>query len=294
MSSLKSLKIRMNSIQSTRKMTQAMKLVSASKLRRAKEVLDGGRPYSNSIDKVTISMLKDISDRSEYPMAFGRSNEDQKVLIIAFGSNKGLCGSFNANLVKKLEKDMQLLHQEGKSIEIMCVGKKVYELLKHLENQISISLIDLNDKEEIHKFASDLTDRFYGQMFDSCYVYYNHFISAMSQEISKSRLIPLFRDEDVVEEETEEEKNKITEFLPGAEKLVSEMVPKILLAKILAMFHESQASEHGTRMTSMDNATRNAGDMLKKLNTIYNRTRQAAVTTELIEILAGAEAIKSN
>ncbi len=291
MSSLKSLRIRMNSIKSTRKMTQAMKLVSASKLRKAKEVLEGGRPYFHAMEKATVAMLKNVLDKSEYPIAFGRAHDSKQTLLVVFGSNKGLCGSFNVNLVKRLKRDIDVLQQEGVGVEIICVGKKVYELLRPLEKDIALSSIELSSKEELDHFASDLTHRFHQNIFDNCYVYYNHFISAMSQEISKKRLVPLFREGDVIEEEQDQ---SITECLPGSGKLVNEMVPKILLSQILAMFQESQASEHGSRMSSMDNATRNAGDMLKTLNTIYNRTRQAAVTTELIEILSGAEAIKSN
>lgn len=288
MSSLKSLRIRMNSIKSTSKMTQAMKLVSASKLRRAKDALDGGRPYFNSIDSATISMLRSISDRSQYPIAFGRQDEDQKVLLIVFGSNKGLCGSFNMNLVKKLKEDMKL--HSGVSVEIICIGKKVYELLRNLESEYLISSMEINTEDDLHNFSSDLIQRFSSNMFDSCYIYYNRFISTMSQETSKHRLIPLFRDDDIVDEDNE---TNVIECLPNSSNLVYEVVPKILLAKILSVNQESKASEHGSRMTSMDNATRNAGEMVKQLNTIYNRTRQAAVTTELIEILAGAEAIQS-
>ncbi|MBP9791668.1 MAG: ATP synthase F1 subunit gamma [Rickettsiales bacterium] len=290
MSSLKNLRIRMNSIKSTKKMTQAMKLVSASKLRKAKDVLDGGRPYFNAMDNATIAMLKNISDRSQSPISFGRSDVDQKILLIAFGSHKGLCGSFNINLVKKIK--TRIAEYKGVAVEIICIGKKVYELLKPLENQCVISLIELHSKEELEIFVSNLITDFDQNRFDSCYFYYNRFVSAMSQEVSQYRLIPLFRDEDI--------KNKgqqdfnLTECFPESSRLVKEMVPKILLAKLLSVYQESQASEHGSRMTSMDNATKNAGEMLKKLNTIYNRTRQAAVTTELIEILAGAEAVKSN
>ena len=291
MSSLKSLRIRMNSIKSTRKMTQAMKLVSASKLRKAKEVLDGGRPYFNAMEKATIAMLKNVQDKSEYPIAFRRGHDSRQTLLVVFGSNKGLCGSFNVNLVKRLKQDIEVLTQDGVGVEIICVGKKVYELLRHLENKISLSSIELSSKEELEHFASDLTHRFHENLFDNCYVYYNHFISVMSQEISKKRLVPLFKEDDLVEGEQDQ---SITECLPDSGKLVNEMVPKVLLSQILAMFQESQASEHGSRMSSMDNATRNAGEMLKTLNTVYNRTRQAAVTTELIEILSGAEAIKSN
>lgn len=291
MSSLKSLRIRMNSIKSTRKMTQAMKLVSASKLRKSKEVLDGGRPYFSAMEKATVAMLKNVLDKSEYPIAFGRSHDSRKTLLVVFGSNKGLCGSFNVNLVKRLKQDILALQQEGEGVEVICVGKKVNELLRHLENDISISSVEMTSKEEIHIFASDLTQRFHQGVFDICYVYYNHFVSAMSQEISKKRLIPLFQDDDVLEGENDK---SITECLPSSGKLLNEVVPKILLSQIFAIFQESQASEHGSRMSSMDNATRNAGEMLKTLNTKYNRTRQAAVTTELIEILSGAEAIKSN
>jgi F-type H+-transporting ATPase subunit gamma len=271
-------------------MTQAMKLVSASKLRKAKDVLDGGRPYFNAMDHATIAMLKNILDRSQSPLSFGRSDVDQKTLLVVFGSHKGLCGSFNINLVKKIK--AHISECKGVAVEIICIGKKVYELLKPLENQCVISLMELHSKDELEVFVSNLIKDFDQNRFDSCYFYYNRFVSAMSQEVSKYRLIPLFKEEDIKKEGQQD--FNLTECFPESSKLVNEMVPKILLAKLLSVYQESQASEHGSRMTSMDNATKNAGEMLKKLNTIYNRTRQAAVTTELIEILAGAEAVKSN
>lgn len=290
MSSLKTLRIRMNSIKSTKKMTQAMKLVSASKLRKAKDVLDGGRPYFNAMDQATIAMLKNILDRSQSPISFGKTNVDQKILLVVFGSHKGLCGSFNINLVKKIKADIS--NFKDIAVEVVCVGKKVYELLAAIENKCLLSSIELHSKEDLENFVSTLINDFNHDRFDSCYFYYNHFLSAMSQEVSRYRLIPLFRDEDI--KDKEQQNFNLTECLPESSTLVNEMVPKILLAKLLSVYQESQASEHGSRMTSMDNATKNAGEMLKKLNTIYNRTRQAAVTTELIEILAGAEAVKSN
>lgn len=289
MSSLKTLRIRMNSIKSTSKMTKAMKLVSASKLRKAKDILEGGRPYFESMEQITAAMLKNISDRSQSPIAFGRMREDQKILAVVFGSNKGLCGSFNINLVKKLKID--LAQYSNANIEIICIGKKVYELLKNLENQYLISSLELSSKAELEVFISDVIQKFNHNAFDNCYIYYNQFISALSQAVARYQLIPLFRDANTIEEK---DSSSVIECLPVPGKVINEMAPKILLAKVLSIFQESHASEHGSRMTSMDNATRNAGDMLKRLNTIYNRTRQAAVTTELIEILAGAEAVKSN
>ena len=292
MSSLKMLRMRMSSIKSTSKMTQAMKLVSASKLRKSKEILEGGKPYFEAIEKTAISMLLGIVDRSEHPIAFGRLHEDNKVQLVVFGSDKGLCGSFNVNLAKKVRADITSFQQAGITVEIICSGNKVYELLKPLGKEILISTLGLIDRESLKEFVLDLQKRFNENLFDSCYVYYNHFISAIVQETLRQRLIPLFREEDILNQE-ENYSHKV-ECLPAPDTLIAETTPKILLAKIMAIYQESQASENGARMASMDNATRNAGDMLKKLNTIYNRTRQAAVTTELIEILAGAEAIKSN
>lgn len=292
MANLKDLKIRIRSVKSTQKITKAMKMVSASKLRRARENAERAVPYAERMERVMRTLANNVSGDSAPKLLVGNGKNNIH-LLVAISSDRGLCGGFNANLTKAVKRKASELISQGKEVKIICIGKKGYEILKSthasyivdkIQGIASKKTVPFSDAEEqAHKILKMFEDG----AFDTCTVYYNKFISAISQKVTAQQLIPL----DMGEEKAASSNSAVYEYEPSEGQILSDLLPRNIAVQIYNAFLENSASEHGARMSAMDNATRNAGDMIKKLTLKYNRTRQAAITKELLEIIAGAEAV---
>lgn len=297
MANLKHLRARITTVKSTSKLTQAMKVVSAAKLKKAKAAVESNRPYSQEMQSLITYLLKQVPYKEQMPLIYGRENssavQPKNYLIIALGSEKGLCGSFNSALARNIKNKVAELSSNGINVKVECIGNKIFSILKyaistHVELLYSSNILS---SEELAFFTQNLVSRFLNQEFDVCLVFYNKFISTMTRSIEEKRFIPIL--DKSAEESTAEEATTFT-CEPDPEDMIDNLMQNFLSASMLSMLYETTASEYGARMTAMDNATRNAGELIKKLVTLYNRTRQSVVTTELIEIISGAESIKNS
>ena len=293
MPNLKELKNRISSVKSTRKITSAMKMVAASKLRRAQELAESSRVYADSLSFILSSLAGNTKNSSDLPeILTGRENSKISLLIIN-SSDRGLCGGFNSNLFRNAKKWISDQQGLGKSVKIMTVGKKASSFYKKTDLDIVASFEDLNSNDRQLQVSEDIKNKimelFENNEIDEVSILFNKFVSAISQEPTYQSLIPLSNDE--TSEEESEANNSVFEFEPDKNELLEYLVPRNFLTQIYRSVLESSASEHAARMTSMDNATRNAGDMIDRLTLTYNRTRQAFITKELIEIISGAEAV---
>ena len=293
MPNLKELKNRISSVKSTRKITSAMKMVAASKLRRAQELAESSRVYADSLSFILSSLAGNTKNSSDLPeILTGRENSKISLLIIN-SSDRGLCGGFNSNLFRNAKKWISDQQGLGKSVKIMTVGKKASSFYKKTDLDIVASFEDLNSNDRQLQVSEEIKNKilelFESNEIDEVSILFNKFVSAISQEPTYQSLIPLSNDE--TSEEESEANNSVFEFEPDKNELLEYLVPRNFLTQIYRSVLESSASEHAARMTSMDNATRNAGDMIDRLTLTYNRTRQAFITKELIEIISGAEAV---
>ena len=293
MPNLKELKNRISSVKSTRKITSAMKMVAASKLRRAQELAESSRVYADSLSFILSSLAGNTKNSSDLPeILTGRENSKISLLIIN-SSDRGLCGGFNSNLFRNAKKWISDQQGLGKSVKIMTVGKKASSFYKTTDLDIVASFEDLNSNDRQLQVSEEIKNKimelFENNEIDEVSILFNKFVSAISQEPTYQSLIPLSNDE--TSEEESETNNSVFEFEPDKNELLEYLVPRNFLTQIYRSVLESSASEHAARMTSMDNATRNAGDMIDRLTLTYNRTRQAFITKELIEIISGAEAV---
>ena len=293
MPNLKELKNRISSVKSTRKITSAMKMVAASKLRRAQELAESSRVYADSLSFILSSLAGNTKNSSDLPeILTGRENSKISLLIIN-SSDRGLCGGFNSNLFRNAKKWISDQQGLGKSVKIMTVGKKASSFYKKTDLDIVASFEDLNSNDRQLQVSEEIKNKimelFENNEIDEVSILFNKFVSAISQEPTYQSLIPLSNDE--TSEEKSEANNSVFEFEPDKNELLEYLVPRNFLTQIYRSVLESSASEHAARMTSMDNATRNAGDMIDRLTLTYNRTRQAFITKELIEIISGAEAV---
>ena len=293
MPNLKELKNRISSVKSTRKITSAMKMVAASKLRRAQELAESSRVYADSLSFILSSLAGNTKNSADLPeILTGRENSKISLLIIN-SSDRGLCGGFNSNLFRNAKKWISDQQGQGKSVKIMTVGKKASSFYKKTDLDIVASFEDLNSNDRQLQVSEEIKNKimelFENNEIDEVSILFNKFVSAISQEPTYQSLIPLSNDE--TSEDESESNNAIFEFEPDKNELLEYLVPRNFLTQIYRSVLESSASEHAARMTSMDNATRNAGDMIDGLTLTYNRTRQAFITKELIEIISGAEAV---
>ena len=293
MPNLKELKNRISSVKSTRKITSAMKMVAASKLRRAQELAESSRVYADSLSFILSSLAGNTKNSSDLPeILTGRENSKISLLIIN-SSDRGLCGGFNSNLFRNAKKWISDQQGQGKSVKIMTVGKKASSFYKKTDLDIVASFEDLNSNDRQLQVSEEIKNKiielFENNEIDEVSILFNKFVSAISQEPTYQSLIPLSNEE--TSEDESEANNAIFEFEPDKNELLEYLVPRNFLTQIYRSVLESSASEHAARMTSMDNATRNAGDMIDRLTLTYNRTRQAFITKELIEIISGAEAV---
>ena len=291
MASLDDLKKRISSVKSTQKITKAMKMVAASKLRRAQESAEKGRPYSDKMNNIILNLSNSISDKENSPKLLAGSGEDKVHLCIVMTSDRGLCGGFNTNIIKKAKSYFQKILDEGKILKIITVGSKGYDQLKRTYKDSIIEKISFKESKYANYFDADkvgkiIIDKFEKKEFDVCTIFYNQFKNVITQIPQEQQIIPL--------KASESEKNSSEdnyEFEPDEDEILNNLLPKNISTQIFKAMLENSASEQGSRMSAMDNATRNAGEMVDKLTIQYNRSRQAAITKELIEIISGAESL---
>ena len=289
MANLKDLKIRIESVKSTRKITKAMQMVAAAKLRRAQEAAEAGRPYSERMADVMRNLAHAAKDAADAPKLLAGTGKSDVHLLIVATAERGLCGGFNSSIVKLARSHADSLLAKGKTVKILTVGKKGREQLRRDYGRYHVGHIDLSDVKRIgyvnaQTIAKDVLGRFDAGEFDVATIFYNVFQSVISQVPTARQLIPA-----VVEETSTEA--PFYEFEPDQEEILAELLPRAVTTQIFTALLENGASEQGARMSAMDNATRNAGDMIDRLTIVYNRSRQAAITKELIEIISGAEAL---
>ena len=291
MASLDDLKKRISSVKSTQKITKAMKMVAAAKLRRAQESAEKGRPYSDKMNNIILNLSNGISDIDNAPKLLSGTGEDKVHLCVVMTSDRGLCGGFNTNIIKKAKLYFQKILDEGKTVKIITVGTKGYDQLKRLYGDNIIERISFKESKNINYFDADkvgkiVIEKFEKKEFDVCAIFYNQFKNVITQIPQEQQIIPLKTSE---KDENSSEDNY--EFEPEEDEILSNLLPKNISTQIFKAMLENSASEQGSRMSAMDNATRNAGEMVDKLTIEYNRSRQAAITKELIEIISGAESL---
>jgi F-type H+-transporting ATPase subunit gamma len=299
MPSLKELRNRITSVKSTQKITSAMKMVSASKLRRAQERAEAGQPYAERMIRMLTNLAAASRTSSQKLQLMTGTGKDQSHLIVVITSDRGLCGSFNATITREVRRLVRTLKEHNKEIKLLCIGRKGRDNLRRdyassiISNtsELSRSRLDFAHAVEI---ADRILEMFEAGSFDICTVVYNKFRSVISQVVTTQQLIPIILPSIVINPEQKSlnlRPQAIYEFEPDEERILAQLLPRNLTVQIYRMLLESAASEQGARMTAMDNATRNANEMIGKLTLTYNRTRQAYITKELIEIISGAEAL---
>jgi F-type H+-transporting ATPase subunit gamma len=294
MPSLKALRTRINSVKSTQKITSAMKMVAASKLRRAQTQAEAARPYAERMDRMMRALAASVADSPTAPPLLVGTGQDKTHLLVAVTADRGLAGAFNSNIGRATRNLARRLESEGKTVKILAVGRKGRDYLRReLADRISGDVSYAGRKRIEYADAQDVAHRitalFDAGEFDVCTVIYNRFASVISQITTEMRLIPAPLPEGA--EQASAEPRAMYEFEPDEETILARLLPQNLAVQLYRALLESAAGEQGARMTAMDNATRNAGDMINRLTLNYNRTRQANITKELIEIISGAEAV---
>ena len=291
MASLDDLKKRIASVKSTQKITKAMKMVAAAKLRRAQESAEKGRPYSEKMNNIILNLSSGISDKENAPKLLSGSGNDKVHLCVVMTSDRGLCGGFNSNIIKKAKSYFVKLVEEGKDLKIITVGSKGNDQLKRAYGDKIIANISFKESKHANYFDAEkvgkmVIEKFEAEEFDVCTIFYNQFKNVITQIPQAQQIIPLN-----VENLEEDKPEDSYEFEPDEDEILSNLLPKNISTQIFKAMLENSASEQGSRMSAMDNATRNAGEMVDKLTIEYNRSRQAAITKELIEIISGAESL---
>lgn len=296
MPSLKSLRVRIASVKSTQKITSAMKMVAAAKLRRAQEQAEAARPYAERMARMLGSLAGSLGDASgASPLLVGSGKEGVHLIVVAT-SDRGLCGAFNSSIVRGARQRIRQLQNEAKSVKILCVGRKGRDQLRRDFGRLIVETIDEVGKRKLsysdaRRIAGKVTAMFGAGEFDVCTIIYNRFKSAISQIVTHQQLIPFPVAAGEGGAGVPTQSGAIYEYEPAEEEILAALLPRNLEVQIYRALLENAASEQGARMSAMDSATRNAGDMIRRLTLNYNRTRQAAITKELIEIISGAEAV---
>ena len=294
MPNLDDLKKRIGSVKSTQKITKAMKMVAAAKLRRAQESAESSRPYADSMRDLIGAISNGYSPTStERNLLTGDENDNVHMLIL-FTSERGLCGGFNSVVTKSLREKIENLQKDNKTVKIICVGKKGYDILKRQYSEIITEVIDMREVKSVsYQDAKNISDKiikmFFDGEFDKCSIFYNKFQSVISQIPTEQQIVPIELEEDSSNEGTTDQ--SAFDFEPGESEILEELLPLNFTIQIFKALLESAASEQGARMSAMDNASRNASDMIDNLTLFYNRSRQAVITKELIEIISRAEAV---
>ncbi|MCY4445284.1 MAG: F0F1 ATP synthase subunit gamma [Rhodobacteraceae bacterium] len=290
MPSLKDLKIRIESVKSTRKITKAMQMVAAAKLRKAQEAAEKARPYSEKMAGVIGNLATSVGADPSAPKILSGSGQDDVHLLIVATAERGLCGGFNSSIVRLAKDHAKKLIQQGKTVKILTIGKKGREQLKRDFNDLIIDHVDLAGYKTItNEVAEGIADQILNlyatDEFDIATMFYSRFQSVITQIPTARQLLP------VQVKKIDDSEMPFYDYEPDEKELLAELLPKAIVNEIFTGLIENAASEQGARMSAMDNATRNAGDMIDKLTIKYNRSRQAAITKELIEIISGAEAL---
>lgn len=296
MPNLKDLKTRITSVKSTQKITKAMQMVAASKLRKAQVAAEAARPYAERMEHVLSGLGASVAGQPGNPKLLIGSGKDDVHMIVVATSERGLCGGFNSSIVRAAKQKIDLLVGEGKTVKILCIGKKGALQLKRRYGAMIIDIIDMSHVRQLRfgdilPISERLIELFERGEFDICTLYYARFKSALTQVVTAQQLIPVAMPEPDEKEKRPNLGGAIYEYEPGEPEILTALLPRNVSVQVFKALLENAASEQGARMTAMDSATRNAGDMISSLTLKYNRTRQAAITRELIEIISGAEAL---
>ena len=292
MPSLDDLKKRIKSVKSTQKITKAMKMVAAAKLRKAQESAEKGRPYSQKMQNIILNLTKSINDPQNAPKLLVGTGQDKTYLCVVLSADRGLCGGFNSNICKLAKANFKKILNEGKELKIITVGIKGLDQIKREYGKYVIKKYSFKEKKQItfneaEIIGDEIIQLFDEKQFDKCILFYNNFKNVITQIPQAQQIIP-------TEQKTakESDDNLLSyEFEPEEDEILEDLLPKNISTQVFKAFLENAASEQGSRMTAMDNATRNAGDLVDKLTINYNRSRQASITKELIEIISGAESL---
>ncbi|UXN03045.1 MULTISPECIES: F0F1 ATP synthase subunit gamma [unclassified Bartonella] len=293
MASLKDLRDRIASVKATQKITKAMQMVAAAKLRRAQEAAEAARPYSQRMASVLANIAANVSPEDAPRLMAGTGN-DQVHLVVVCTAERGLCGGFNSQIARHAREYIRTLLQDGKQVKLITVGKKGADILKRDFSKLIIDHVDLRDAKQVgfahaQRISNKIVNLFNDGGFDVCSLFYSEFKSVINQEPTRLQLIPASAG-DVVADNADVN-GALYEYEPDAASILDELIPRNLTVQVFRALLENAAGEMGAKMSAMDNATRNAGDMINRLSITYNRQRQAQITTELIEIIAGAEAL---
>ena len=296
MASLKALKLRIGSVKSTQKITKAMKMVAAAKLRRAQEAAQNGRPYAERIERVVASLAGQLAGGPAVSPLLAGTGKDQTYLLVVATSERGLAGAFNTNIVRAARRRAEELSAQGKTVKFFLAGKKGRVLRRLFPNQIvadpDLSAIKSVTFDDARRVSDDLLARFAAGEFDVAELFYAKFVSALVQEPTGMQIIPVAVPvQAAIPASASASGDAVVEYEPDEEAILADLLPRNVAIQVFRAMLENAASEQGSRMNAMDNATRNAGDMINRLSIQYNRTRQAAITTELVEIISGAEAL---
>ncbi len=305
MASLKELKNRIGSVKNTQKITKAMQMVAAAKLRKAQDAAEKSRPYSDRIGSIIINLASSMKDASGAPELLVGNGKSDTVLLIVATADRGLCGGFNSNIVRKAREEIVALESAGKDVKLYLIGKKGYDQIGRLYKDRIVEYISLKEERTLHagiaqNIGANVTKMFADGEFDVCKLIYSEFENVMTQTPVAKTLIPALADTGISEDVHGEAADTVFApdlggasytYEPDEEGILRVLLPRNINTKIFAALLENQAGEMGSKMTAMDNATRNAGDMIDKLTLTFNRTRQAQITSELIEIISGAEAL---
>ncbi len=297
MPSLKDIKNQINSVGSTKKITSAMKMVAASKLRRSQEKAEAARPYSLRLEEMLSSLASSGTSGEGVIQLLTGTGKDERYLIVPVTADRGLCGGFNSSINRETLKFVKSLEGEGKSVKLLTVGKKSRDFFNRImKDKIVESFADLGSTGAGYDIALEISNKlqsfYFDGQFDKCVIVFNKYVSVITQEVTRQQLIPL----DISQpkktlNEKDEKDNSIYTYEPDEETILKDLLPKNVSIQIFKVLLESNAGEQGARMAAMDNATRNAGEMIDNLTLVYNRTRQAFITKELIEIISGAESV---
>ena len=293
MPSLDDLKKRIKSVKSTQKITKAMKMVAAAKLRKAQENAEKGRPYSQKMQNIILNLTKSISDPENAPRLLNGTGKDKTYLCVVLTADRGLCGGFNSNICKLAKSNFKKILGEGKNLKIITVGSKGLDQIKREYGKYIVKKFSFKEKKQISFSEADLIGKeiinlFDNEEFDICKLFYNNFKNVITQIPQAQQIIPAIKKDS---SDKQEKNSTYYEFEPEEDEILEDLLPKNISTQLFKAFLENEASEQGSRMTAMDNATRNAGDLVDKLTINYNRSRQASITKELIEIISGAESL---
>ncbi len=292
MPSLDDLKKRIKSVKSTQKITKAMKMVAAAKLRKAQENAEKGRPYSKKMQNIILNLTRSISDPKNAPKLLSGTGNDKTYLCVVLTADRGLCGGFNTNICKLAKTSFKKILNEQKNLKIITVGSKGFDQIKREYGKYVVKKYSFKEKKQItfkeaDTVGNEIIRLFNQNEFDKCILFYNNFKNVITQIPQAQQIIPV----DNKSTKSQEENFLPYEFEPDEDEILEDLLPKNISTQVFKAFLENAASEQGSRMTAMDNATRNAGDLVDKLTINYNRSRQASITKELIEIISGAESL---